>query len=369
MISSKVYFIDFHTSPKQNILDKLRLLLNENGINTIDFKKKLTALKIHFGEPGNLAFIRPNYAAVVVKMVKESGGMPFLTDANTLYKGRRSNAVDHLQSAMENGFSPSTTGCNVIIADGLKGSEYKEIEINLKHFKTAKIGSAIANADIIITLNHFKGHELSGFGGALKNLGMGSGSVGGKLEMHSDSQPFIVRENCTGCGVCVDNCAYDAIHLENDNIAAIDYTKCAGCGQCIAVCQFDSPQAKFNAINMQEKMMEYALAAGLGKKTFHINFIMDVSPYCDCWGNNDVPIVNDIGILSSFDPVALDRACADMVNKAAILPNSVIGSQNNQQKDRFSLLFPHIDWHIGLDYAEKIGLGTQNYELIDINKC
>jgi uncharacterized Fe-S center protein len=363
---SKVYFIDFHSSSKQNILDKLKMLLSKGGMNEIDFTKKLVALKIHFGEPGNLAFLRPNYASVVAGIVKEKEGVPFLTDTNTLYKGRRSNAVDHIQSAAENGFSQLTTGCNIIIADGLKGTEYKEIEINLKHCKTAKIASAIASSDIIITLNHFKCHDMAGFGGALKNLGMGSGSVGGKLEMHSDSQPFIKRENCTGCGECVENCAYNAIQLDKENIAEINYSKCSGCGQCIAVCQYDASQAKFNSANLQEKMMEYAFAASMGKKVYHINFVMDVSPNCDCWNFNDVPIVQDIGILSSFDPVALDMACADLVNKSPVILNSKIGHIENPEEDRFRSVFPGIDWQVGLNYAEKIGLGSKKYEIIQI---
>ncbi|MEQ8203562.1 MAG: DUF362 domain-containing protein, partial [Smithellaceae bacterium] len=182
-MASKVYFTDLRTRPDSNLQQKLRKLLKQSGLEKIKFKSKFTALKIHFGEPGNLAYIRPNYAATVVSYIRDLGGIPFLTDSNTLYSGRRSNAIDHLRAAEENGFSWTTTGANVIIADGLRGTEFREIKINQKHCKTAKIGSAIADADIIISLTHFKGHELTGFGGALKNIGMGSGSRGGKLEM------------------------------------------------------------------------------------------------------------------------------------------------------------------------------------------
>ncbi len=363
---AKVFFIDFHTHPNQNILLKLKALLIEAGINSIDFKKKFVALKIHFGEPGNMAFIRPNFVKVIAQIIKENEGTPFLTDANTLYKGRRSNAVDHLQSALENGFSPATTGCNVLIADGLKGTDYKEIPINLKHCKTAKIGAAIANADVIISVNHFKGHEMAGFGGALKNIGMGSGSIGGKLEMHCDSQPFIVEEDCTGCEVCVNNCAHDAIHLNEENKAEIDDNICTGCGQCVAVCQYGAAQPRFGGKAMQEKMMEYAKAVLIDKPAFHINFLMNVSPNCDCWGYNDSPIIPDIGILASSDPVALDKACADLVNKAPINSNSIIGNHKDSQADRFGLVFPTIDWKIGINYAEQIGLGSQQYELIKL---
>ena len=367
MSSSKVYFTDFHTSPSQNLLQKLEKLLKSAGIESIDFSKKMVAVKIHFGEPGNLAYIRPNYAAVVIRMIKEMEGLPFLTDSNTLYKGRRSDAVNHLQSAMENGFNPMAVGCNVIIADGVKGSDYREIEINQKNCKTAKIGAAIADADIFISINHFKGHEVTGFGGALKNIGMGSGSIGGKLVMHSDANPEIIRDNCTGCSMCVLNCNYGAVELDDQNIAVIDHSKCTGCGQCIAMCQYNAAQPQqWDSVGTQEKIMEYSLAVLKGKPSFHINFITDVSPYCDCWAFNDVPIVHNIGMLASSDPVAIDKACADLVNGAAVIKESVIGETYQEGGDKFSTIFPKTDWKSGIVYAEKIGLGNQQYELIKI---
>lgn len=370
-MKSKVYFIDFKATPTQNMLSKLKMLVKEAGIENIDYNKKMVAIKIHFGEPGNLAYIRPNYTAVIVKMISKLGGKPFLTDTNTLYKGRRSNAIDHLQSAFEHGFNPLSAGCNVIIADGLKGTDYKEIEINQKHCKTVKIGSAIAASDVIISMNHFKGHEMAGFGGALKNIGMGSGSVGGKLEMHNDSKPDIDSETCTGCGVCTENCAHDAIGLNSENIAEINYEACVGCGQCIAVCQYGAahPNEAGNSLNMQEKIMEYAHAVLKNKPAFHINFIMNISPNCDCWHYNDIPIVPDIGIMASFDPVALDVASAEMVNNAPISPNSAIGEHShgpNCKHDRFNLVFPRIDWKQGINYAQELGLGQTEYELIKL---
>jgi len=365
MKKSKVYFTDLHTSPTNNIYSKINKLITEAGFDNLNFNQKLVAIKIHFGEYGNIAYLRPNFARIIVNRIKEKGGNPYLTDANTLYKGRRANAVDHLDTAMINGYNPMAVGCQIIIADGLKGTDYKEIEINQKHCKTAKIASAIAYSDVLISMNHFKGHEMAGFGGALKNIGMGSGSIGGKLEMHSDSKPVVNTDNCVGCGVCTENCSQEAITLNADNIATIDYAKCIGCGQCIAVCQYDAAQAQFNSATAQEKMMEYALAVLKNKPAFHINFIMNVSPNCDCWHYNDIPIVPDIGIAASFDPVALDRACADLVNQAPINKNSIIGSSTNNS-DRFGLVFPGIDWRIGINYAEKIGLGSQNYELVKV---
>ncbi|MGL4368126.1 MAG: DUF362 domain-containing protein, partial [Spirochaetota bacterium] len=304
---SKVYFTDMRTSSGNSMQQKLERLMHQAGISSIDFSGKFTAVKIHFGEPGNLAFIRPNYASTVASVIRELGGLPFLTDANTLYSGRRANAVDHLRAAEENGFTWASTGCNVIIADGLKGTEFREIEINQPHCRTAKIAAAIADADIIITMNHFKGHEMTGFGGALKNIGMGSGSRGGKLEMHSASHPVIKKIKCVSCGACVSSCSQKAISFDKEKKAEIDYARCIGCGQCVALCRFDAAQVVWDekADIANEKIAEYAYAALKGKPHFHISFIMDVSPNCDCWPSNDAPIVPDIGIAASFDPVAL----------------------------------------------------------------
>lgn len=366
MQQAKVYFTDFRTRPGRNISKKFRNLINKAGLADIDFKGKMVAVKIHFGEPGNLAFIRPNYAAEVVAMVKELGGKPFLTDANTLYSGLRSNAVDHLESAMKNGFSPLTVGCPVIIADGLKGIEYREIAINLKNCQTAKIGSAIADADIIISLSHFKGHEQTGFGGAIKNLGMGCGSRGGKMEMHSSSKPRMVGENCTACGMCIEGCSQAAISLSEQDQAIIDEENCIGCGQCVALCRFNSAQVVWNqSVQVTaEKIAEYALAVVKGKPHFHINVITSVSPNCDCWAYNDAPIVADLGIAVSLDPVALDKASVDMVNQAPALPASVLADKGCKPgEDKFGLIHPKTNWQMGLEYAQQIGLGCLDYQL------
>ncbi|MDO9580811.1 MAG: DUF362 domain-containing protein, partial [Bacteroidales bacterium] len=233
MSVSKVYFTNLRAKPSQNLLKKLETLVIKAGIDKIDFQRKIVAIKIHFGEPGNLAYLRPNYAARIVKMLKAREAIPFLTDCNTLYYGSRSNAPTHLETAFENGYNPLATDCPVIIGDGIKGSEYREIELNMEYCTTAKIGSAVADADIIISMNHFKGHEMTGFGGALKNLGMGCASVGGKLFLHSGSSPEIFEDNCTGCKICEKYCAYNAIEVGKDKIAHIDYLKCVGCGQCV----------------------------------------------------------------------------------------------------------------------------------------
>ena len=240
MDKSKVFFTNLHTTPSSNLLDKMERLIKRAGIESIDFKDQFVAIKIHFGEPGNLAYLRPNYAARLATLLRSWGAKPFLTDCHTLYSGRRANAVDHLQSAMENGFNPISAQCQVIIGDGLKGTEYREIPLNGEYCPAPKIGAAIADADVVISMNHFKGHEQAGFGGALKNLGMGCASVGGKLELHASSQPKIDTGNCIGCNICVKHCAHDAVHMNAERKAEIDYAKCVGCGQCVALCQHDA---------------------------------------------------------------------------------------------------------------------------------
>jgi uncharacterized Fe-S center protein len=375
-MTAKVYFTNMRTKPGMGMLEKLQELAKAAGLNSIPMEKKFVAVKIHFGEPGNLAFIRPNYAAKIVGMLKANKALPFLTDCNTLYKGRRDNAVSHLDAAMENGFTPSTVGCHVIIADGVKGTEQVEVPINLKHCKTAKIGASIASADIVITLNHFKGHEMTSFGGALKNIGMGCGSVAGKLEMHSTSQPKISAKSCIGCQVCFHNCNHGAISMVSPpaehkakHVAQIDYAKCVGCGQCVAVCRYDAARVVWDANGalVDEKIAEYSVAVLQNKPALHINFVMNVSPECDCWSTNDAAIIPDLGILASTDPVALDRACIDLVNKAPTLSASVLGEkQKSPSEDKLNCLHPHTNWRIILDYAQQLGLGEQDYELIPI---
>ncbi len=368
---SQVFFTDLRANSIMNLQRKLEILIKKAGIDQIDFDKKMTGIKIHFGEPGNLSYIRPNFAATVVKYIKTRGGKPYLTDCNTLYTGGRSNAVDHLRSAWENGFNPLAVDCPVIIGDGLKGLDYVEIPLNLAHCKTAKIGRGVADADVLISMNHFKGHEFAGFGGVLKNLGMGCASIGGKLELHSSSAPRINAENCTGCKVCVKNCAQEAITVGSDRIAAIDYELCVGCGQCVAVCQYEAAEAVWNSASetMNRKIAEYALAAVSNKPNFHINFMISISPDCDCWGFNDYPLVPDIGIAASFDPVALDQACVDMVSNAPMLDGCRVSDhQHNHHtgEDKFALTHPNVHWAAGLEHAEEIGLGSRKYELVTV---
>ena len=371
MEKSKVYFTDFRARPGYNLLQKLEKLMIKAGIENIDFNNKYVAIKIHFGEPGNLAYLRPNYAKVVADVVKKLGGKPFLTDCNTLYVGGRKNALDHIDAAYLNGFTPFSTGCHVIIADGLKGTDEQYVEINQEYIKTAKIGRAIMDADIFISLNHFKGHEMTGFGGAIKNIGMGAGSRAGKMEMHSSGKPEVLLDKCKKCKQCIKICAHGAISYGEDGKAMIDHNKCVGCGRCIGICNFDaikSPNDE-NGDILNKKMAEYALAVVKDRPQFHISLICDVSPNCDCHAENDAPIVPNIGMLASFDPVALDKACADLVNKQEAFKNSRLGEhieKHIDEKDNFHINHPETNWESQIEHGVKIGLGNDKYELIEV---
>lgn len=372
MEKSKVYFTNFRARPGMNLQQKLARLIKTAGIGDIDFNKKYVAIKIHFGEPGNLAYLRPNYAKTVVDVVKELGGKPFLTDCNTLYVGGRKNALDHIDSAYLNGFTPFSTGCHVIIGDGLKGTDEAFVPVDGEYIKEAKIGRAIMDADVFISLNHFKGHEMAGFGGALKNIGMGCGSRAGKMEMHNAGKPRVKERKCIGCGMCQKICAHSAITI-TDKKASINHDKCVGCGRCIGICPHDAVFAvNDEAVDiMNKKMAEYSLAVLKDKPHFHISLVMDVSPFCDCHAENDVAIVPDVGMFASFDPVALDVACADAVNKQPITNGSILDEHmqehsHDDDKDYFHLVSPNTSWRSCVEHAEKIGIGQQAYELIEI---
>ena len=368
MEKSKVYFTDMRAEPGENLLQKLQKLIKKAGIGDIDFKNKYAAIKIHFGEPGNLSFLRPNFAKAVADTVKELGGRPFLTDCNTLYVGRRKNALDHMDAAYENGFSPFSTGCHVIIADGLKGTD--EVLIPLEdgeYVKEAKIGRAVMDADVFISLNHFKGHEATGFGGALKNIGMGCGSRAGKMEMHSSGKPYVERTLCVSCGACAKNCAHGAISFPEKK-ASIDHGKCVGCGRCIGVCPVDAITPANDEANdiLNYKIAEYTAAVLRGRPHFHISIIMDVSPFCDCHAENDLPIIPDVGMLASFDPVALDLCCADLCNAQPILKGSIMEQREPIEHDHFTTLHPTTHWQAAIDHGVKMGLGSREYEMITV---
>ena len=369
-MASKVYFADLRTDVHENLQQKLTRLMKTAGMGDIDFQDKFVAIKLHFGEPGNLAFLRPNWARTVADFVKERGGKPFLTDCNTLYVGGRKNALDHMDSAMLNGFNPMTTGCQIIIADGLKGSDEVEVPVvGGEYVKNAKIGRAVMDADVFISLTHFKGHEEAGFGGCLKNIGMGCGSRAGKMEQHNAGKPHVAEKHCIGCGQCRKICAHGAPIIENGK-AHIDHDKCVGCGRCIAVCPKDAVRIDWDesTTNLNCKIAEYTKAVVDGRPCFHISLVIDVSPNCDCRPENDMAIVPNVGMFASFDPVALDMACVDAVNAQTPLRGSAADDEHAKAHvhDHFQRLHPDTNWRSCLEHGEKIGIGTREYELIKI---
>ena len=369
-MASKVYFADLRADVHENLQQKLTRLMKTAGMGDIDFQDKFVAIKLHFGEPGNLAFLRPNWARAVADFVKERGGKPFLTDCNTLYVGGRKNALDHMDSAMLNGFNPMTTGCQIIIADGLKGSDEVEVPVaGGEYVKNAKIGRAVMDADVFISLTHFKGHETAGFGGCLKNIGMGCGSRAGKMEQHNAGKPHVAQEKCIGCGQCRKICAHGAPIIE-DRKVHIDHDRCVGCGRCIAVCPKDAVQINWDesTTNLNYKIAEYTKAVVDGRPCFHISLVIDVSPNCDCRSENDMAIVPNVGMFASFDPVALDMACVDAVNAQTPLRGSAADGAHGHEHDHdhFQRIHPDTNWRSCLEHGEKIGIGSRQYELIKI---
>jgi uncharacterized Fe-S center protein len=363
------------TKVGESLLVKLDRLIQTAGIGDIDFKQKYTAIKIHFGEPGNLAFLRPNFAKAAADRIKALGGKPFLTDCNTLYVGSRNNALAHLDAAQLNGYFPLSTGVQNIIADGLKGTDDVDVPVSGGEYcRVAHIGRAIMDADIVVSLTHFKGHELTGFGGALKNIGMGSGSRAGKMAMHNDGKPQVDPAQCTGCRMCAQFCNQNAITFGADKKAAIDTERCVGCGRCIGVCNFNAISNSSGTSNdsLNHKMIEYAKAVLDGRPHFHISVVNQVSPFCDCHGESDAAVIPDIGIFAGFDPVALDKACIDAVNAAPGIAASILGERTHTHTDEtgntdhFTDIHPVTDWRVQIAHAERIGLGSGRYELITV---
>lgn len=373
MEKSKVYFTDFRTRVGVSLTEKLQRLIKKAGITDIDMDGKFVAIKMHFGELGNLSYLRPNYAKAVADVVKECGGKPFLTDCNTLYPGSRKNALEHLDCANINGFNTITTGCQIIIGDGLRGTDDITVPVrNGEYCKEAYIGRAVMDADIFISLTHFKGHESTGFGGAIKNIGMGCGSRAGKMQQHNSGKPIVHDDLCRGCRRCAKECGSDAITYENGK-AVINQDICKGCGRCIGACAFDAIENQNWDANeiLGRKMAEYSQAVYDGRPTFHISLVRDISPNCDCHGENDAPILPDVGIFASFDPVALDQACVDACLHATPMPNSQLSDNLadphwHHHHDNFLDSNPNVRWKETLEHAEKIGLGTREYELIQM---
>jgi hypothetical protein len=376
-MKSDIFFADLKAGGK-TLLDKLDTLLDRVDLKGKIKERDLVAIKLHFGEKGNTAFVRPIFLRRVVAGVKQHKGKPFLTDTNTLYRGMRQEAISHMTLAFENGFAYSVVDAPVIIADGLRGNSAVKVRIDKPIFKTVSIAHEIYVADALISVTHFKGHELSGFGGTLKNLGMGCASREGKLSQHSNISPQVKAKACKGCELCLTTCAQEAILMQppksevesKRKVAFIDTKKCNGCGECILTCPTGAVQIQWNETIpiFQKKMVEHAYGAVQKKKgkALYLNFLTQISPACDCYGYSDTPIVNDIGILSSEDPVAIDQASVDLVHGEEGNRSSKLPGGWKTGEDKFRALYPEVDWSIQLDYAEQIGMGTRNYELIRI---
>lgn len=345
MPRSKVYFLP---------IDKWKdvPLLIEKAAGNFIRKNEFVAIKLHFGEKGNKGFIKPDWVKPVVNMVKAAGAHPFLTDTTTIYRGQRSDAVNHLMTANGHGFKMEKVGAPVIIADGIRGDEYIDVEIKGEHYKSVKIAKGIHDANAMIVLSHTKGHMLSGFGGALKNVGMGCASKAAKYDMHAGVIPNIDVKECLACGACVDWCAGSALHVV-DGAIVLDEKKCVGCGECIVVCPnkvFDIPW-KASAASVQEKLVEQALGAVKDKRVCYVNYMYFITRNCDCMPTDEEgALADNIGIMIGTDPVAIDQASIDLIN-------------HQVGKDLFREMNP-VDYSIHLAHAEKIGLGSREYELI-----
>lgn len=355
-MKSKVYFIPVKDSAdKGAVIIKLKSLLEKSGILGVIREKYKVAVKIHFGEKGNTGHVRPEFACVVCNSITAKGAVPYLADTNTLYRGHRTNSKDHIEMAREHGFTKDSTGAEIVIPDDSKKDDAVEIKIKSKSIRSAKIARFFIDADAIIAINHFKGHILTGFGGALKNFGMGCAMREGKLAQHCDVSPVFYEEKCKGCGACEAICPAGAIHVKNGK-ALLDKSKCIGCAECIAACP---AAALFIGMDcgkaVQEKMVEYASAVLNNKKgkLGFLNFAVKIHQECDCWGEETPRIAPDVGILASNDPVAIDMASFDIVKK-------VCG------KDVFKEAHPDQDGMIQLKYAESLGLGSLGYELISL---
>lgn len=355
-----------------SLLGKFGRLIDTIGLNFVS-KADLVAIKLHFGSDGCTNFLRPIYVREVVNRVKKVDGKPFLTDTCTFYagSGKRSNAVDHLMLANEHGFGFDCIGAPVIIADGIRSQNSMRVRVGLKHFEHIHYASDVHYADDLIVLSHVKGSSSSGFGGAIKNLAMGLGTRDMKGLMHGQKFPPQWDEaHCTSCYTCAEMCPVEAIVVRDGEKPSFNLQKCVGCGICSVNCKHEAlPIDKHSyAKGLHERMVETAFGILQQKKgrIVFFNFLIDITPYCDCKPWSGDPIVSNIGILASVDPVAIDQASVDLVNGQPGLPNSALNCALKPGEDKFRALRPEIDYLHQVAYGAEIGLGSRRYELTNV---
>lgn len=346
---SNIYFTRLKANTDFEEIKKISRKLLETFVERENFSLgEEMPLKVHFGEAGNETYIKSENYDGIIDFLEEKNIKTEFVETTVLYGGHRNKKEVHLKTAKEHGFDRLP----INIADGDYGEDFVDIEVNQKHFDKCKIAKGIAQYEQVIVLSHFKGHGLAGFGGAIKQLSMGYASKGGKLAMHMGVKPKIVKKKCVKCKLCMKACSENAIVI-NDQESYIDHEKCVGCGGCVAVCpqkaiSLMSPKGLFQMLfkrnDFREKLIEYALAGQKNKNNIYMNFIMNVTAGCDCVGKKMKPLMDDIAILISSDPLAIDKASFDMV------------AQNGKK----------FKGHDQLVYAENIGLGSMQYELIEI---
>ena len=354
---SKVYLVPMTAAdPAETVEAKLRALWDRAGLASSFTEHDLTALKLHVGEPGTKTYVSPGIVKVLVDLVGEAGATPFLTDTAVLYKSPRDNGVGHTRVAHEHGFTQDAVGAPFIPADGLNGADEIEIEVGGKHYDLVAIASGIVQARSMLLLTHATGHLGTGFGGALKNLGMGCSSRKGKLRQHHGHQPRISPEVCTACGTCAEWCPADAIRV--DTVAEIDDGKCIGCGECLATCRDGAVSFDWGIVGeeLSERIVEHAVGVLRGKadRMACITVAMNVTKNCDCLGVDETGLLPDIGVLASTDPVAIDRAVLDLIAERS-------------GRTLESMSYPDRDGTHQLAYAESIGLGSNRADLVIVS--
>lgn len=368
-MSSRVYFATAGGRFRQGPLDKLHMLFDAAGFREAISERDLVAVKVHFGERGNTSFVPPQYIRAIVEDITGCGGRPFLTDTGCLYFSARSNARDHLLVASEHGFGPLTTLAPVLIADGLRGSDVTPVRVGLKHFESVDVASAIRDASSLVVVSHVTGHGLTGFAATIKNLGMGAGGRRMKMAVHESVRPSVKHEKCEMCDACLENCPTGAITRSGGKIAILADV-CFGCGECLSVCPHRAIEVRWLGDPMvaQEKLSEitYAVLENKRGRACFFSFLINITPTCDCWNYSAAPLVPDIGFMASTDPVAIDQAAADLVNRttAATAPGDETGGETHAN-DRFIAVFG-TDWSRQLQHAEELGLGTRKYELVRV---